>query len=131
MNQRKNKMVPTSAELNLLNLLWHMEPATVRQIHDQVCKTQNTGYTTILKMFQIMHEKGLVERDESNRAHVYTASYSEVQTQSSLVKDMVTKAFGGSKLDLVVRALGESASSDEISEIRDLLDSLEQNKTRT
>ena len=78
-----------------------------------------------------MPEKGLVERDESNRAHIYTASYSEVQTQSSLVKDMVTKAFGGSKLDLVVRALGESASSDEISEIRDLLDSLEQNTLRT
>ena len=128
MNQIKNKMVPTSAELNLLNLLWRMEPATVREIHDHVSKTQNTGYTTILKMFQIMHEKGLVERDESNRAHVYTASYSEVQTQSSMVKEMVTKAFGGSKLELVVRALGESASSDEISEIRDLLNSLELNR---
>ena len=128
MNQIKNKMVPTSAELNLLNLLWRMEPATVRKIHDHVRKTQNTGYTTILKMFQIMHEKGLVERDESNRAHVYTASYSEVQTQSSMVKEMVTKAFGGSKLELVVRALGESASSDEISEIRDLLNSLELNR---
>lgn len=126
MNKTKNKIVPTSAELNLLNVLWRNEPATVRQIHDHVSKTQNTGYTTILKMFQIMHEKGLVERDESNRAHVYTAAYSEVQTQSSMVKDMVTKAFGGSKYDLVVRALGESASSDEIADIRNLLDSLEQ-----
>lgn len=125
---KKDKIVPTSAELNLLNVLWRMQPATVRQIHDHISKTQSTGYTTILKMLQIMHEKGLVERDESNRAHVYTACYSEVQTQSSMVKDMLAKAFGGSKYDLVVRALGESASSDEISDIRHLLDSLEKDK---
>jgi predicted transcriptional regulator len=123
-----NRIVPTSAELNLLNILWRIGPATVRQVHDYVCQKQNTGYTTILKLFQIMHEKGLVARDETNRAHVYSAAYSEVQTQSSLIKDMVTKAFGGSKYDLVVRALGESASSDEIAEIRDLLNTLEKNK---
>jgi len=124
-----NKIVPTGAELNLLNILWRLGSATVREIHDKVNKTQNSGYTTILKMFQIMHEKGLVTRDESNRAHIYTPSYSEAQTQSSMVKEMVTKAFGGSKYDLVVRALGEKASPDEIADIRNLLDTLEKNKS--
>jgi predicted transcriptional regulator len=126
--QKNNRIVPTSAELNLLNILWRIGPATVRQVHDYVCKSHNTGYTTVLKLFQIMHEKGLVSRDESNRAHIYSAAYSEVQTQSSMVKDMVSKAFGGSKFDLVVRALGETASSDEIAEIRDLLNTIEKNK---
>ena len=126
MKTNKNKIVPTTAELNLLNVLWRLSTATVREVHDLVNKTHATGYTTILKMFQIMHEKGLVSRDETNRAHIYKATYSEVQTQSSIVKDMLNKAFGGSKYDLVVRALGEKTSSNEIAEIRQLLDSLEQ-----
>jgi len=83
------------------------------------------GYTTVLKMLQIMHEKGLVERDESSRAHIYKAIYSEEQTQSSMVKDMLNKAFGGSKSHLVMRALGKSPSAQELAEIRALLDSLE------
>jgi BlaI family penicillinase repressor len=126
MKANKNKIVPTTAELNLLNVLWRLGTATVREVHDLVNKTHATGYTTILKMFQIMHEKGLVARDESNRAHVYKATYSEVQTQSSMVKDMLNRAFRGSKYDLVVRALGEKTSSNEIAEIRQLLDNLEQ-----
>ena len=126
MKINKNKIVPTPAELNLLNVLWRLSTATVREVHDVVNKTHATGYTTILKMFQIMHEKGLVSRDETNRAHIYKATYSEVQTQSSIVKDILNKAFGGSKYDLVVRALGEKTSSNEIAEIRQLLDSLEQ-----
>ncbi|MFT5521858.1 MAG: BlaI family penicillinase repressor [Enterobacterales bacterium] len=126
MKINKNKIVPTPAELNLLNVLWRLSTATVREVHDLVNKTHVTGYTTILKMFQIMHEKGLVSRDETNRAHIYKATYSEVQTQSSIVKDILNKAFGGSKYDLVVRALGEKISSNEIAEIRQLLDSLEQ-----
>lgn len=121
----KNKTVPTAAELELLKILWEFEPATVRQIHEAVNMRQNAAYTTTLKMFQIMHEKGFVQRDESARAHVYTAIYSQEQTQSSIIKDMLAKAFGGSKFDLVVRALGDSTSSDEIAEIRQLLDSLE------
>ena len=78
---------PTAAELTLLNILWQMGPATVRQIHDTVSTTQTTGYTTVLKILQIMHEKALVIRDETNRAHVYAAANSEMQTQSSLIKD--------------------------------------------
>jgi BlaI family transcriptional regulator, penicillinase repressor len=127
-NKKNNEQVPTSAELNLLNILWRLGPSTVREVHEYVNQTHKTGYTTVLKLFQIMHEKGLVSRDETNRAHVYQSSYSETQTQSSIVKDMLKKAFGGSRYGLVVSALGESASSNEIAEIRNLLDTLEKNK---
>lgn len=125
MRGKKSKVVPTSAELNLLKILWTIEPATVKQLHIKVMEYQDTGYTTVLKTLQIMHEKGLVARDESNRAHKYTATYSQEQTQSSLLSDMMHKAFDGSKSQLVMRALGEKASEGEIAEIRDLLNSLE------
>ncbi|MEW6993522.1 BlaI/MecI/CopY family transcriptional regulator [Colwelliaceae bacterium MEBiC 14330] len=116
---------PTEAELTLLNVLWKMGPATVRQIHEVVSQTQKTGYTTVLKILQIMHEKSLVIRDESNRAHVYAAANSQTQTQSSLIKDLISKAFGGSTSKLVMRALDESTSAQEIDDIRKLLNSLE------
>jgi predicted transcriptional regulator len=116
---------PTEAELTLLNVLWKMGPATVRQIHDVVSITQKTGYTTVLKILQIMHEKSLVIRDESNRAHVYAAANSQTQTQSSLIKDLITKAFGGSTSKLVMRAIDDSTSDQEIHDIRQLLNSLE------
>lgn len=116
---------PTEAELTLLNILWQMGPATVRQIHDTVSTTQKTGYTTVLKILQIMHEKSLVIRDETNRAHVYAAADSETHTQSSLIKDLISKAFGGSTSKLVMRAIDESTSAEEIDDIRQLLNSLE------
>lgn len=116
---------PTEAELTLLNILWQMGPATVRQIHDTVSATQKTGYTTVLKILQIMHEKALVIRDETNRAHVYAAADSETHTQSSLIKDLISKAFGGSTSKLVMRAIDESTSAEEIDDIRQLLNSLE------
>ncbi|AOW77035.1 MAG: BlaI family penicillinase repressor [Colwellia sp.] len=116
---------PTEAELTLLNVLWKVGPATVRQVHDVVSKTQKTGYTTVLKILQIMHEKTLVIRDESNRAHVYAPSNSETFTQSSLLKDLASKAFGGSTSKLVMRALDESTSKEEIADIRQLLNELE------
>ena len=116
---------PTEAELTLLNVLWQMGPATVRQIHDTVSTTQKTGYTTVLKILQIMHEKSLVIRDETNRAHVYAAADSETHTQSSLIKDLISKAFGGSTSKLVMRAIDESTSAEEIDDIRQLLNSLE------
>lgn len=116
---------PTEAELSLLNVLWKIGPATVRQVHDKVSETQKTGYTTVLKILQIMHDKTLVIRDESNRAHVYAAANSETVTQSSLLKDLVSKAFGGSTSKLVMRALDESTSKEEIEDIRQLLNQLE------
>ncbi len=116
---------PTEAELTLLNILWKIGPATVRQVHDTISKTQKTGYTTVLKILQIMHGKTLVIRDESNRAHVYAPSNSETYTQSSLLKDLATKAFGGSTSKLVMRALDESTSKEEIADIRQLLNELD------
>lgn len=122
----KSDIKPTEAELTLLNILWKMGPATVRQIHETVSQTQTTGYTTVLKILQIMHEKTLVIRDESNRAHVYAPANSEMVTQSSLLKDLVLKAFGGSTSKLVMRALDNSTSKKEIEDIRQLLNELEQ-----
>ncbi len=116
---------PTQAELTLLNVLWQMGPATVRQIHEVVSNSQKTGYTTVLKILQIMHEKSLVIRDESNRAHVYAAANSETHTQTSLIKDLISKAFGGSTSKLVMRAIDDSTSAKEIDDIRQLLNSLE------
>ena len=126
MSRDKSDIKPTEAELTLLNILWKMGPATVRQIHETVSQTQKTGYTTVLKILQIMHEKALVIRDESNRAHVYSPANSEMVTQSSLLKDLVLKAFGGSTSKLVMRALDNSTSKEEIEDIRQLLNELEQ-----
>ncbi|UUO23403.1 BlaI/MecI/CopY family transcriptional regulator [Colwellia sp. M166] len=126
MSRDKSDIKPTEAELTLLNILWKMGPATVRQIHETVSQTQKTGYTTVLKILQIMHEKALVIRDESNRAHVYAPANSERVTQSSLLKDLVLKAFGGSTSKLVMRALDNSTSKEEIEDIRQLLNELEQ-----
>jgi predicted transcriptional regulator len=126
MSRDKSDIKPTEAELTLLNILWKMGPATVRQIHECVSQTQKTGYTTVLKILQIMHEKALVIRDESNRAHVYAPANSEMVTQSSLLKDLVSKAFGGSTSKLVMRALDNSTSKEDIEDIRQLLNELEQ-----
>lgn len=128
MVRSKKTSVPTSAEFELLKVLWRTGPSTVRQVHEQVSASSGSAYTTTLKMLQIMFEKGFVTRDESNKAHVYSPRYSEAQTQNSLIRDMVGKAFGGSRFNLVMRALGESASKQEIDEIRSLLDSIERNR---
>ena len=125
MARDKPAVKPTEAELSLLNILWQMGPATVRQIHEAVSATQKTGYTTVLKILQIMHEKSLVIRDETNRAHVYAPANSEMYTQSSLIKDLISKAFGGSTSKLVMRAIDESTSPEDINDIRQLLNSLE------
>ena len=125
MANMKSTTKPTEAELNLLNILWQTGPATVRQIHEELTKTQNTGYTTVLKILQIMHEKSLVVRDESNRAHIYAAANSQMQTQSSLLQDLIAKAFGGSASKLVMRALDETTSQEEINDIKKVLSELE------
>ena len=125
MSCKKSLLKPTEAELSLLNILWEIGPATVKQIHLSVSETQSVGYTTVLKILQIMHEKTLVVRDESNRAHIYTPADSEIQTQSSLLKDLVIKAFGGSRSKLVMRAIGDSTTKEEIDDIRQMLNQLE------
>lgn len=98
---KKNKNpIPTESELSILNVLWDLGPSTVRTVHDVLNKTRETGYTTVLKLMQIMTEKKLVKRDESNRTHIYKATYSKQQTQRWLLDDLLKKAFGGSPAQL-------------------------------
>ncbi|MGA2728778.1 MAG: BlaI/MecI/CopY family transcriptional regulator [Terracidiphilus sp.] len=115
---------PTEAELELLRILWDKEPATVREIYDALNLQRPSGYTTVLKMLQIMTTKGLVVRDEANRAHVYRAALSQDVTQSEILKDLSVRLFSGSAAQLALHALAmEPASADELEAIRVLIDS--------
>jgi predicted transcriptional regulator len=117
---------PTDAELAILAVLWERGPSTVRDVHDELNRHTTTGYTTVLKLLQIMTEKGLVVRDEAQRAHIYESRYSEQKTQRQLLSDLVDRAFGGSAAKLVMQALsGRKANPDELNSIRNLLDRLE------
>ena len=117
---------PTDAELEILNVLWQRGPATVREVHDELSARKATLYTTVLKMLQIMTEKGLVERDESQRAHLYVARAAQDVTQQQLLADLAERAFEGSAAKLVMRALSsKKASTAEMGEIRALLDAFE------
>jgi len=121
---------PTDAELSILRVLWQEGPSTVRQVRDVLERTQPTGYTTVLKLFQIMIDKGLVVRDESRRTHVYRASRSEAHTQRQLVGDLLRRAFGGSALKLVMQALTtKKASAEELAEIRKLIETIERERS--
>ena len=114
---------PTEAELEILRVLWERGPSTVRQVHESLAATRDTGYTTTLKLMQIMADKGLVTRDESTRTHIYAARMSQETTQRQLVNDLVDRAFGGSAAELVLRALSShKTSDDELREIRKLID---------
>jgi predicted transcriptional regulator len=115
---------PTDSELAILGVLWQRGPSTVRQVHEQL--GEETGYTTILKLLQIMIEKKLVTRDESERTHVYQARLAEEETQQQLVSDLLERAFSGSAKKLVMQALStRKASPAELAEIRKLLDQME------
>ncbi len=112
---------PTDAELGILRVLWSRGPSTVRQVAEALGREE--GYTTVLKLLQIMTEKRLVVRDEAARTHVYQASYTEDQTQQQLVSDLLDRAFGGSAAKLVLQALAANKTSpEELAEIRKLLD---------
>lgn len=120
---------PTDAELGILRVLWERGPCTVREVHDVLHKDEQggSGYTTVLKLMQIMTDKGLVERDESNRAHVYKARATQQKTQRQLVTDLVERAFGGSPAQLALQALStKKTSREELAELRRLLDTLEE-----
>lgn len=117
---------PTDAELAILRVLWDRGPSTVRDVHELLNEVSPTGYTTVLKLLQIMTEKGLVVRDESQRAHVYEPRYSEQKTQRQLLTDLADRAFKGSAAKLVLQALsGRKTSADELTEIREMLARLE------
>jgi len=114
---------PTDAELAILRILWERGPSTVRHVHEVLARDRQAAYTTALKLLQIMTEKGLVDRDERDRTHVYRARFGEEQTQRQLVRDLVDRAFGGSAMKLVVQALASKrASAEELRDIRKAID---------
>ena len=114
---------PTDGELAILRILWERGPSTVRQVHDVLSRERPSAYTTALKLLQIMTEKGLVRRDESDRTHIYHARLTEEQTQRQLVRDLLDRAFGGSATKLVMQALAaRRATPEELGEIRKLIE---------
>jgi len=117
------KRAPTNAELEILRVLWQRGPSTVRDVHESLDHARPVGYTTVLKLLQIMVEKGLVRRDASARSHVYAAVASQDATQRRMVADLVRRVFGGSTLGLVLHALESTrATAPELDLIRRLLD---------
>ena len=114
---------PTDAELAILRILWTRGASTVRQVHESLERERPAAYTTALKMLQIMTEKGLVRRDDTDRTHVYQSRLTEEQTQRQLVRDLLDRAFGGSSSKLVLQALSaRRATAEELGEIRKLLE---------
>ena len=124
---------PTDGELAILRVLWQRGPSTVRQVMEDLNRSQpeESGYTTILKLLQIMTEKGLVRRDEAERSHVYEAARAEEETQQQLVRHLLDRAFGGAAHKLVMQALAaQPAAASELAEIRRLLDQMQEGRNR-
>jgi predicted transcriptional regulator len=120
---------PTDAELAILRVLWERGPSTVRDVHEALKRSRDAGYTSVLKVMQIMHDKGLVARDEAKRSHVYRAAVPREHTQRQIVGDLLERVFGGSARALVLQALSaRRASPKELAEIRKLLDEFEGGK---
>lgn len=118
-------MKPTDSELEILHVLWTNGPSTVRQVHESLSLSRDLGYTTALKLMQIMHEKGLLTREETNRSHTYAAAVTEEDTQRGLVDRFVETAFRGSASKLVMQVLGQhKASRQELDEIKKLLNQI-------
>ena len=118
---------PTESELEILQVLWNKGTATVRDVHEELAKSKDVGYTTTLKLMQIMHEKGIVKRDDSMKTHIYQAAVNKEKTQKHLLNKMIDNLFGGSPTQLVIQALGDSqhkTSREELDKIQALLDSL-------
>ncbi|MES2880903.1 MAG: BlaI/MecI/CopY family transcriptional regulator [Bacteroidota bacterium] len=118
---------PTESELEILNILWQRDVATVREVHEDLASTKDVGYTTTLKLMQIMHEKGLVKRDESMRTHVYQPAVNKQHTQKHLLNKFIDTIFGGSSSQLVLQALGsgnQTISADELEQMQTLINNL-------
>jgi len=113
---------PTESELEILQVLWEKGLASVREVHEELSKTKEAGYTTTLKLMQIMNEKGLVKRDDSVKTHIYQPAVSREKTQKHLLSKMINTLFGGSATELVIQALGNhKATADELDEIQKVL----------
>ena len=119
------KLKPTESELEILTILWNKENATVREVHEELSKNKDSGYTTTLKLLQIKFEKGLVTRDDSNKTHIYQPAVTRQKTQKLFLDKMINTLFAGSSTQLVLQALGnQKASKDELEEIQKYLDNL-------
>lgn len=122
---RAKEIKPTESELEILQVLWQKSQATVREVHDELSRSRDIGYTTALKLLQIMYEKGLVTRDDSSKTHIYQPAVSREKTQKQMVGKMISTLFSGSPSELVMQALGNhKASEAELDEIQKLLDNL-------
>lgn len=121
---------PTKTELAILNIMWVISPATVRQIHEEIIKNGKTSYTTTLKMLQVMHQKGLVTRNSEHKAHIYEPTLTKKETQSQMLDDLKNRLFGGSISSLVLQALGTAdvTKQSELDEIKALLEKVEDNQ---
>jgi BlaI family transcriptional regulator, penicillinase repressor len=120
---------PTEAELDVLRVLWKRGPSTVREVHDEIARSRDVGYTTVLKQMQVMHGKGLVRRSERFRSHVYEAREARSATQRRLARSLLSRAFGGSARELIQSALsGRTVDAAELAEIRRLLDEMERGR---
>jgi len=116
---------PTEGELEILQVLWDRQSATVRDVHEELSKLKDSGYTTTLKLMQIMFEKGLVTRDSTNKTHIYQPNVSKEKTQNLFLNKMINTLFSGSSAQLVMQALGNhKTSKEEIDEIRNYLNSI-------
>ena len=113
-SERGNLPQPTRTELNILGILWDRGRGTVREVHEALNEVESSGYTTALKMLQVMHHKGLVRRDDSARAHVYSAVVSKQATQSKFLSDLKNRLFDGSTSELVMQALGSIEQTDQV-----------------
>lgn len=120
---------PTESELEILQILWQRGPSSVREVNDQLNEIREVGYTTTLKIMQIMADKGIVERNTSSRTHIYSAAISEEETRGKLLDQFVDKTFRGSAMQLVMQALGKhKASSEDLDELKALIRKMEEDK---
>ena len=120
---------PTESELEILQVLWNEKAATVRTVHEELLKTKDAGYTTTLKLMQIMFEKGLVTRDDRNKTHIYQPAVTREKTQQQFLNKMINTLFAGSSSDLVLQALGDHvASEEELEKIQQLINQLKKVK---
>ncbi|MGL6267296.1 MAG: BlaI/MecI/CopY family transcriptional regulator [Chitinophagaceae bacterium] len=120
---------PTESELEILQVLWQKKAATVREVHDELARMRDIGYTTALKLLQIMFEKGLVTRDDSSKTHIYMPAVNREKTQKQIVGKMINTLFSGSSTELVMQALGnQKTSKEELDEIQKMLDNLRKEK---
>ena len=125
----KKKSTPTESELEILQILWQKGPSSVRKVNDILNETREVGYTTTLKIMQIMTEKSLVSRDTESRTHIYHSAVKEKDTQKSLLDSFIQKTYRGSAINLVMQALGnQDATETELNELKEIIEKLERNK---